>query len=329
MLSRVAESVFWMSRYIERAENVARFVDVNNNLTLQNDPGFGSQWAPMVQTTGDYDLYVERYGEVTRDGVLRFLTIDEDNPNSIYSCLRTARANARSIRESLSSTMWEELNKTYHMVCEVAATGLDDPFQFFNNIKLASHTLLGISEVTMSHGEAWHFANLGRLIERADKTSRILDVKYFILLPDAGAVGTPLDIVQWSALLKSASALAMYRKAYGRIAPRNVARFLILDRDFPRSIHYCLIWAEKSLRAITDTPAHDYRNHAERQLGRLCADMNYTEISDVIDEGMHEYIDRFQTQLNEVGAAINECFFVAAELPQDLQAPRSLQEIVQ
>lgn len=310
MLSRVADSVFWMSRYVERAENVARFIDVNNNLALNFGEELDEQWAPMVLTSGDYAAFERKYGHVTRENVLEFLAFDRDNPNAIVSCLRKARENARAIRENLSTAMWEELNKFYLMVQAARREEvLDDPYEFLKQVRLASHLLVGITETTMAHGEAWHFSRMGRLLERADKTSRILDVKYFILLPEPADVGTPLDIVQWSALLRSTSALAMYRRVFGRIAPEKVAQFLILDRHFPRSIRFCLVNAQESLHAITGAPVGTFRTAAEQRLGRLRAGMDYASIDEIITEGMHEFVDRFQTQLNEVDISIDECFF--------------------
>jgi uncharacterized alpha-E superfamily protein len=246
--------------------------------------------------------------------VIQFLTFDLENPNSIASCLQYARENARTVREMISSVMWEELNKYYLMVRRASAdpTIFDSPYEFFNQVKLASHLLEGITDATMSHGEAWHFAQMGRLVERADKTSRILDVKYFILLPTAAEVGTPLDTIQWSALLESASALEMYRKRFGRITPAQVADFLILDREFPRAMHFCLIEAEESLLAITGSKGGTFRTTAEQQLGRLRAELDYAHIDEIIAGGLHEFIDRFQQQLNQVGAAISETFFAPA-----------------
>ena len=224
MLSRVADSIYWMSRYVERAENVARFIDVNLHLSLDVGPQMERQWDPLIYTTGDHAVFYERYGVATQENVVRFLTFDDANSNSILSCLRSARENARTVREMLSSQMWEELNKFYLLLHSVNPDSvLASPFEFFSQIKLASYVLEGVTEATMSHGEAWHFRRLGRLLERADKTSRILDVKYFLLLPSAADVGTPLDTNQWGALLKSASALEMYRKRYGRITPEQVA----------------------------------------------------------------------------------------------------------
>ncbi len=172
----------------------------------------------------------------------------------------------------------------------------------------------------MSRGEAWHFHRIGQLLERADKTSRILDVKYYILLPSVTDVGTPLDATQWSALLKSASALEMYRKTYGRIAPDQVVEFLILDPAFPRSLRFCLMEAEESLRAITGTPSGAFRNLAERRLGQLRAELDYASVRDIIDRGLHEFIDGFQTRLNQVGNALNEVFFAPRPVPSSAGA---------
>jgi uncharacterized alpha-E superfamily protein len=314
MLSRVADSIFWMSRYIERAENVARFIDVNMHLAM--DVGAegttpADQWAPLVITTGDFDRFTQLYGGPDQRKAMEFLTFDERNPNSILSCLRAARENARTVREMISSSMWEELNKFYLMVRSAKGTTdlVDTGYEFFKQVKLASHLLEGITVATMSHGESWHFARLGRLLERADKTSRILDVKYYVLLPTANDVGTPLDTVQWSALLESASALEMYRKRFGRITPVNVADFLILDREFPRAIHFCLIKAEDSLLSITGGQHGRFRSSAEKRLGRLRSNLDYTQIGEIIDQGMHEFIDAFQIQLNQAGDAIHETFF--------------------
>lgn len=311
MLSRVADSLYWLNRYIERAENVARFIDVNLHLMLDLPSGIGEQWAPLVTTTGDDALFYERYGATTRDNVVSFLTFDTDNPNSIYSCLFKARENARSIREIISSEMWEQVNTFYLMVQHAASRGkeLGEPHAFFTQVKMASHLFVGITEATMSHNEGWHFGRLGRLLSRADKTSRLLDVKYFLLLPHVHDVGTPVDDIQWAAVLKSASALEMYRKRFGRIVPHRVADFLILDREFPRAMHSCLVKAEESLHAITGSPLGTFQNLAEQRLGRLRAAFDYTQIDEIMAQGLHEFLDTAQTRLNEIGTAIFETFF--------------------
>jgi len=326
MLSRVADSVFWMARYLERAENVARFIDVNINLTLDLGESIDAQWQPLVDITGDHAAFAQRFGTPIRENVWEFLTFDRENSNSILSCLRTARENARTIRENIPSVMWEEINKFYLMV-RGAATGdsLDNPGEFLDEVKLSSHLIQGITDSVMSHNEAWHFARMGRLLERADKTSRILDVKYFILRPIAAEVGTPLDVIQWSALLRSASALQMYRKARGRILPAQVADFLILDRDFPRSLHFCLIKAEESLHAITGSAGRTFQNAAEQQLGRLRSELDFAHIEDIIREGLHEFVDRFQQSLNQVGDTIHQTFFALTPLATSDSPPGMLQ----
>ncbi len=316
MLSRVANSIYWMSRYLERAENVARFIDVNLNLTLDMQGQLDEQWAPLVNTTGDYDLFAKRYRVPTRDNVMHFLTFDRENPNSILSCVRNARENARSVREIISSEMWEQANRFYLLVKEASRNKflLENPHEFYSSVKMASHLFDGITEATMSHGEAWHFLQMGELLERADKTSRILDVKYFILLPEAQAVGTTIDNIQWAALLKSASALEMYRKHFKQIDPFKVADFLILNRDFPRSVLYCLDRATLSLHAITGSSEDAFSNKAEQGLGRLLGELNYTQIEEIIHEGLHEFLDKLQDRLNWIDDAIYESFFTLRPL---------------
>jgi len=311
MLSRVASSIYWLNRYVERAENYARFIEVNLNLTLDLPRGTLEQWEPLVATTGDHEVFKSRHEKPTKENVIHFLVADSSNPSSILSCLSAAREDARSVREIISTEMWEQVNHFYLMVKDAVAPGMSSRnlHTFLADVKAASHLLLGITDATMSHGEGWHFARLGRLLERADKTSRILDVKYFILLPAATEVGTPFDILQWSDLLKSASALEMYYKRYGRIAPNDVAEFLILDPTFPRAIRYCLIKAEDSLHAISGSERGSHRNLAEKRLGRLRAELDFADIEDCVTDGLHEFVDRFQAQLNRVGDAISETFF--------------------
>ncbi|MBF2002228.1 MAG: alpha-E domain-containing protein [Synechococcales cyanobacterium C42_A2020_086] len=309
MLSRVADSIYWLNRYVERAENIARFVDVNLNLSLDSPTGLTQQWEPLVRTTGDLDLFRERYGEATAETVIQFLTFDSDYANSILSCLRLARENARSVREIISSEMWEQVNLFYLMVKDAseAKHRLQLP-SFFAEVKMASHLFAGVMSATMSHNEGWHFGYLGRLIERADKTARILDVKYFILLPSVNFVGTALDELQWIALLKSASGYEMYRKRQRRISPTGIAKFLILDREFPRSIQFCLLEAEQSLHAITGSTAGTWNNAAERTLGKLRAELDFITIEEIIQGGLHEFLDHIQIQLNLVGHKIFETF---------------------
>lgn len=314
MLSRVADSIYWLNRYVERAENVARFVEVNLNLLLDSPSGTTQQWEPIILTAGDLPLFQENYGEATAEKVVRFLTFDPAYPNSIVSCLRAARENARSIREIISSEMWEHVNAFYLTVQEVAKSGslsdLSAVLKFFGEVKLQSHLFAGIMDATMTHNEGWHFGQIGRLIERADKTARILDVKYFILLPSINDVGSTLDELQWMALLKSASAYEMYRKqGRHRITPNAVAEFLILDTEFPRSVRSCILQAERSLHQITGTPMANCRLPVERTMGRLRADLDYVTIEEIFETGLHEYLDGLQSRMNEVDTKIFETFF--------------------
>jgi uncharacterized alpha-E superfamily protein len=311
MLSRVADSLYWMSRYIERAENVARFIDVNLHLMLDLPAGASEQWKPLVITTGDDDLFAERYQEATRENVVQFLTFDRENPNSILSCLRAARENARSVREIISSSMWEQVNVFYLMVRDLATTARvrEVPYEVFHDVRMASHLFEGLTNATMSHGEGWHFCRMGRLLERADKTSRMVDVKYFLLLPSVADVGTPFDDIQWAAVLRSTSALEMYRKRYQDLSPDRIAEFLLLDREFPRSLHYCLIKADESLHAVSSTPVGTFCNPAEQRLGQLRAELAYAQVDNIIRAGLHEFLDAFQTKLNQVGDSIFTTFF--------------------
>jgi uncharacterized alpha-E superfamily protein len=310
MLSRVANSIYWLNRYIERADNVARFVDVNLNLMLDLPTGLPQQWEPLVWTTGDLEIFQERYGEASAENVIYFLTFDTEYHNSIMSCLQVARENARSIREIISSEMWEEVNAFYLMVKNASLNQPQNTLpNFFTQVKLASHRFAGVMDATMTHNEGWHFGQMGRLQERADKTARILDVKYFYLLPSAEWVGKPLDQIQWIALLRSVSAYEMYRKCQRRITPSNVAEFLILNRDFPRSIYFCLRTLELSLHEVTGTPLGTWNNSVERAVGRLCSELGYLTIDDVIKIGLHEFLDQMQVQVNDVGDKIGETFF--------------------
>ncbi len=311
MLSRVANSIYWMCRYIERAENVARFISVNLNLLLDMPSEKGKHWESLLMTTGDQNLFENSCTDCGQDAVIRFLTFDRDYPNSIVSCLAAARENGRSIREIISSEMWEHLNNFYLELVdkESPKLALTDPQRFFKIIQMRSHLCTGLMDCTMSHGEAWNFARIGMMLERADKTSRILDVKYFMLLPHTDMVNSPIDNIQWTAVLKSASAFEMFRKQHHQITPRSVADFLIFDRQFPRSIRHCVTKSKICLQRINGTGSGSTRNAAEKQLGRLEADLAYGDIEEVITRGMHEYLDNLQTRLNQIDTAIGTTYF--------------------
>jgi uncharacterized alpha-E superfamily protein len=311
MLSRVAESLYWMSRYVERAENVARFISVNLNLILDLPGSSREQWLPLVLTTGDYDKFQERYTDATRQNVLHFLTGDHENFNSIISCLYAARENARSIREIISSEMWEHINRFYLMVQEThgKSQSLEHLVDFYEQIRYTGQHFVGVTDATMTHGDGWHLSRMAHLIERADKTSRILDVKYLMLLPSPEDVGTTYDDLHWTSLLRSASAFEMYRQRHGQIRPDRVVNFLILDRQFPRAVLYCLTKANESLHAISGAALGGFCNPAEQQLGHLHASLAYTRAPDIIAGGLHEFVDDLQSRLNNLSDAIYETFF--------------------
>jgi uncharacterized alpha-E superfamily protein len=304
MLSRVADSIYWVGRYLERAENVARFMDVNLHVML--DSGSANPWWPLVVSTGDQDAFTPRYGEATRENVIRFLTFDESNPNSIVSSLKVARENARSVREIITQEMWENLNRFYWTVNADAAAekALRNPHEFLLEIKVASQLFVGATDATMSRNEAWHFLRLGTLIERADKSTRVLDMKSHLLRSEARDVE-----VHWSAVLHSASALEMYRRRHGLIQPEHVVRFILLDHEFPRAVHFCLLRASESLHAITGTSPGMFTNAAEQRLGQLRSELAYTRVEDILGRGLHEYLDALQVDLNRIGEAFHEAFF--------------------
>ncbi len=225
--------------------------------------------------------------------------------------MTAARENARAIRSYIISEMWEQVNRM-HLYVNRAANDPDvfsSPHEFYTRLKLGSYLLLGIAEAGMSHDEGWHFLRMGRMIERADQASRLLDVKYFFLLPTPEHVGSSLDDIQWAALLRSAGALEMYRQQYGVITPEHVVEFLLLDREFPRAVLHCLNRADESLRTIAGSPEDTFQTKPERLLGRLRAELIYARSPEIILAGLHEYLDRLQARLNEVGDAVFETFF--------------------
>ena len=311
LLSRVADSVYWMARYIERAENVARFIGVNLNLQIDLPLAPSQQWQPLIDTSGDAEVFKERFGGATQARVIEWLAYDTENPSSIASCLRFARENARSVRETISSEMWTQVNTMYLQI--QTQRSLPEPERMldaFREIRMGCHLFEGVTDATMSHNEAWHFMRLGRMLERADKTSRILDVKYFMLLPSLRDVGTPYDDIHWSAVLKSVSGFEMYRKKYGRITPPDVVDFLVMDNEFPRAVRFCIKSASESLQSVTGTPIGAFRYRSEQLMGQLRAELDFTSVDTVIRSGLHEYLDRLQVKMNAIDNSLRDDFAV-------------------
>ncbi len=309
MLSRTASSIYWMSRYLERAENVARFVAVNVHLMLDMglQPGH-AQWKPLVTTSGDDADFAKRYKTHTEKNVLHFLTFDEKNPNSILSCVCQARENARTVRDVISTEMWEQLNALYHMVIKYSQKKGDHNLQdFYSQIRTHSHLFVGLAENTMSHGEGWQFARLGRMLERADKTARILDVKYYLLLPNPAYIDSPYDAVEWAAVLKSANAFEMYRKYFHGINYKDVSQFLIFNTTFPRSMKYCVDTCARSLNHIVKELG--VQVEAQAEVEKLKKSFDSTSVETILHNGLHEFIDVFQFNLNIIHASIHKSFF--------------------
>jgi len=332
MLSRVADAIYWASRYVERAENVARFIDVSLNLMLESSAHGERDWLSLVQTTGDQEFFEKKYGKATAQSVTQFLTFDDEYSSSILSSVSRARENARSVRDIISREMWQELNEFYLMVLQTARPGVqpEDLIDFCARVKRAGIYFEGVTNATLSRGEAFHFANLGRMLERADKTSRILDVKYFLLSPapshgvmqlqsqsqsqssqspSSQSQNGNTDEVGWTTLLNSASALQMYRQIWHVTTPATVSAFLLLDRDFPRSILACVRSAQESLHAISGAPLGSFENESERLLGRLRSELDYAKIEEIMEQGLHQYIDELQGQLNSASTALQSQFF--------------------
>jgi uncharacterized alpha-E superfamily protein len=330
MLSRVADAIYWASRYVERAENVARFIDVSLNLMLESSAHGERDWASLINTTGDHEIFEKKYGQATPSNVTQFLTFDDEYSSSILSSVSRARENARSVRDIISREMWQELNEFYLMVVQMARPGVqpEDLIDFCARVKRAGIYFEGVTNATLSRGEAFHFAHLGRMLERADKTSRILDVKYFLLSPSQtslsqgqsqsqgpsqiqiqNGVGSNVDQVGWTTLLNSASALQMYRQIWHVTTPDTVSEFLLLDRNFPRSILRCVRRAQESLHAISGAPLGSFENESERLLGRLRSELDYAKIEEIMEQGLHQYVDALQGQLNDVGSAVQRQFF--------------------
>jgi uncharacterized alpha-E superfamily protein len=311
MLSRVANSLCWMSRYIERAENIARIVDVNLQLLLDfrslDDKRLKEYWVPIVKSTGDEALFQQLYSEANGHTVTDFLTFRGDNPNSILSSIAQARENARVVRDQITVEMWEEINRLFLFLRSPGArqTLKSSPHEFFHEIKVSSLYLQGLMDATIPHTEGWNFIQLSKFLERADKTTRILDVRHQRLSPRSfPRMATPTDTLEWGALLRSCSAWDAYRQVHPDVEPRRVAEFLLLSEDFPRSVHFCLSAFDTALRNISGVPQRRFSNEAEKLSGRLLAEIQFSSIDDIFPEGFHEYLDSLQQKFNAIGDAV-------------------------
>lgn len=317
MLSRVANCLYWMARSIERAENIARIVDVNLQLLLDlrnlNDQRLADHWMPIVQSTGDEEAFLKLHKKATGKNVTEFLVFQMDNPNSIVSSICQARENARMVRDQIPSELWEELNRLYLFVCSPQARQVwkESPSDFFQQIKASSLTMIGLSRATSIRNEGWNFSEAGKFIERADKISRILDLRYHTL-PEKGAPVTisQAEALEWSAILRSCSGWDAYKSIHSaEVHPRLVAEFLLLHEDFPRSARFCIKELNLALRRISGVPAGRFSNEAEKLAGRLEAELQFSTVDEIFAQGLHEYLDQFQFKLNAIGEALFTAYF--------------------
>ena len=315
MLSRVADSLYWINRYVERAENLSRFLEVSEAMALDCPPGSAEPWLPLVEATGDRQRFDQAYPLGTPRDVVGFLLLDRENPNSIVNCIANARENARQIRDVITTEMWEQINDLYWSIQDGEALWQEPDQEQLRSIRRGCQLFYGITDVTLSRDQAWLFSHLGRLIERADKTSRILDVKYYLLLPAPKEVGGVLDELQWIDLLRSAGAYQMYRQSVQQaITPASVARYLLLDPIFPRSVRFCLQQINATLQRIQQSPIPGPPDDLECLRGQLVAKWSYVRIESLIDRGLHEAIDQLQSDLNQLHGLIQTCYFIRADL---------------
>ncbi len=311
MLSRVGDRIYWMSRFMERAENMARILGVTSNVILCSTPETEEQnlLAPLT-ITATTRAYYDRHETPSLPALIDFMGLDGQNPSSIYTCLRRARDNAHAVRWQITSEMWETLNASWIELQSFKRELVSGPdaTRFFDWVKERSHLFRGVTYGTIMRGEAFNFSRLGTFIERADATARILDVKYHILLPRVEDVGGALDYYQWAALLKSVSSFETYRTIYrDRIYPINVAELLILDRRMPRSLAACLDQIEQSLSLVegqNDQPA-------KRLAAELQARLVHGDIDEIFASGLHEYLTEFLEDVGELGQRIQRAYLGA------------------
>ena len=336
MLSRVANSLYWMSRYLERAENIARIVDVNLQLLLDfrdlDDEALAGHWVPIVQSTGDEQAFFNLHPKATGQTVTRFLVFQTENTNSIVSSVAQARENARMVRDQITLELWEELNRLYLFVRSKSAQEMwkSSPFEFLQEVKACSLHLQGLTDATVVHNEGWQFMQVGKYLERADKTTRILDLRHETL-PEKGLPSqvSQTEALEWSAILRSCSAWDAYKGLHGaEVNPRLVADFLLLSEDFPRSVEFCVSTLDVALRAISGVAAGRFNNQAEKLCGRLLAELHFSAIEDIFEIGLHQYLDVVQQKLNSIGDALFNAYIFQPfnSLEEEIQQQQQQQQ---
>jgi uncharacterized alpha-E superfamily protein len=303
MLSRTADSLFWLARYMERAENTARMLDVNYQTSLlpQSAGDAAQGWASLLSISELSTAYQSQYSAVNPAQVTEFMVADEANPNSIFNCLRAMRENARAVRGTLTTEVWETTNTTWLEFRRLLKDKLHqrDPAAFFDWVKFRSHLLGGVTVGTMLQDEALQFMRVGGFLERADNTARLLDVKYHA--PREAGSDAVDDYYHWSAVLLSVSAFEVYRKVYSNvIQPEKVAELLVLNRGMPRSMAYCMTRVVSNLTRVSGG-----RGETLRRANRLHAELQFGRIDEVFDIGLHAYLKQFLQRINELGTDIS------------------------
>lgn len=315
MLARDADSMYWMSRYVERAEHVARLLLVNANTLV--DVG---DLAPVLQVRQWQSLMtILRLPELKDvDGdiasrVAQHLTFNHDNPNSIVGCLTRARENARGIRENISAEMWENLNTLYwSLQSDDARTRFEEsPDDLYRSVMTSSMLFQGLTDQTLAHDQRWQFTQLAKYLERIDVTCRIIETKFSILQVSENLLESTIRNIHWMAVLRSCCSIEAYRRHYlGEMDPHRVAAFLILEKNFPRSVRFSVSNALSAISAIRAEAKHGNIDPAERILGRLEAQLEYSEISEILTEGVPNYLQRIQASVNDAAAALQQSYFL-------------------
>jgi len=313
ILSRTAEGLFWIGRYLERVQDLARVVDVAYHSRLEQ---VGSRrrsaedWEPLLLVSGERERFFQAHARAEARAVASFLTFDLDNPNSISSCLRSARENARGMRDRITSEMWETLNSFYLWLSERSLLHDSDSnlYALYSGIKERCFLFSGVAQGTMIHDEGWQFLRIGTFLERAIMTARILEVQFPLLLEEDARPNGGVTRSMW--LLRSVSAYEAYSKAFHLgIRPGLVADFLVFDAIFPRSIRYSISAATSSLRRVSDAPRDGYADSAERILGWLGASLAYSDRRQLIDERLQPLLGDIQTRCAEVSEELAEIYF--------------------
>jgi uncharacterized alpha-E superfamily protein len=309
MLGRTAEDLYWMARYIERAENIARLLEVGHRLVLLPHDNADEEWRSTLRSAGCETSYLAKHHEYRSEAVVDFLLLDRDNPSSVLSCLAMARRNARSQRTALTRLMWEGLNSAWSEFAETAPrrTSPNELPALFDWIKERSALFRGALMNTHLRNDGFYFTQLGTFIERADNTSRILDVKYYMLLPENQLIGGGVDIAQWRTILRSVSAHSSFRWVYkGSISPWNVADFLILNGQMPRSLRFCYEDITAALQGLADF--YGKPTAALESAEEIRGDLETSDINRIFQGGLHEFLLDFIARNNRLGEHISAAY---------------------